>query len=168
MGCHSCAGRNPIHSSTDVVPRRHFSNCRKWIPASAGMTGNMKNKRTINEISKLVTQSFKNGKADEAFITKVTTVIKKQPSSEALQLLAIYLKGLKRQIEQRTLIVESAVKLSEKELKEARKLVKQPIFAVEQKLNPSLLGGLRIKIGDEFLDFSLKSKINQIKERISA
>lgn len=126
----------------------------------------MKNKRTITEINKLVAQSFKNGKADETFIAKVTSVIKKQPSTEALQLLSLYLKGLKRTISDHTLVVESAVKLTEKELKDTQKLISQPVFAIEQKLNPSLLGGLRIKIGNELLDFSLKSKINQVRERI--
>ena len=127
----------------------------------------MKNKRTINEINKLVNQSFSNGKPNEALITQILAAINKQPASEALQLLSFYLKGLKRKISESTLLVESATKLNPRELKDIEKLVSQPVFAVEQKLNPSLLGGLRIKIGDEFLDFSLKSKINQISERIA-
>ncbi len=128
----------------------------------------MKNKRTVNEINKLVNQSFKNGKADEEFITKVVSTIKKQPSADALQLLALYLKGLKRQIDQSTLVVESAVKLTQSELSGIEKLINRPVFATEQKLNTSLLGGVQLKIGDEFLDYSLKSKIDRVKERIRA
>ncbi len=126
----------------------------------------MNKKRTQNEINKLVDQSFKGGRADEGFIGKVLGTIKKQPTTDAVQLLNLYLKGLKRKIMENTLVVESAVKLSESELKSVQKSLKREVFAIEQKLNPSLLGGLRIKIGDEFLDFSLKSKISQVVNKI--
>ena len=78
----------------------------------------------------------------------------------------LYLKGLKRKIAENTLVVESAVKLSGNELKSVEKMLKREVYVTEQQINPSLLGGLRLKIGDELLDFSIKSKINQVKERI--
>jgi F0F1-type ATP synthase delta subunit len=122
----------------------------------------MKSKKLQIEINKLVDQSFKGGKADEKFITNVIATLKKLSLAESLETLQLYQKGLKRKIEENTLVVESAVKLSAVELKTVEKIIKRDVLAVEQKLNPSLLGGLRIKIGDEFLDFSLKSKISQV------
>ena len=126
----------------------------------------MKSKKLQTEINKLVEQSFNGGKADENFIAKVIATLKKLSLAESLETLQLYLKGLKRKIEENTLVVESAVKLSGSELKSVEKMIKREVIAVEQKLNPSLLGGLRIKIGDEFLDFSLRSKIQQVAERI--
>jgi F-type H+-transporting ATPase subunit delta len=126
----------------------------------------MKNKKLQNEINKLVERSFMNGKADEKFIAKVIATLKKLSLAESLETLQLYQKGLKRKIEENTLVVESAVKLSSTELKMIEKMIKREVIAVEQKINSSLLGGLRIKIGDEFLDFSLKSKINQVTNRI--
>ena len=126
----------------------------------------MKNKKMQVEINKLVNQSFSGGKADEAFINRVTTSLKKLNLTEGIQTLNMYLKGLKRKIIENTLTVESAINLSPTELNSVKKMLNREVFAVEQKLNPSLLGGLRLRIGDEFIDFSLKSKINQVKERI--
>lgn len=118
------------------------------------------------EINKLVNQSFTNGKADEAFINMVTSSLKKLNLTESLQTLNLYLKGLKRKIVENTLTVESAVTLSSTEINSVKKMLNREVFAVEQKINSSLLGGLRLRIGDETIDFSLKSKINQVKERI--
>lgn len=126
----------------------------------------MKNKRLQIEINKLVEQSFKGGKADELFIGKVSATLKKLNTSDALVTANLYLKGLKRKIIENTLVIESTIKLSSSELKSIQKMLKREVYAVEQKLNPSLLGGLRIKIGDEFADYSLQSKINQLKEKI--
>lgn len=126
----------------------------------------MKNKKLQTEINKLVEQSFNRAKADEKFITKVTASLKKLNTAESVIALTLYLKGLKRKIAENTLIVESAIKLSNTELKSVEKMVKREVYRAEQVLNPSLLGGLRIKIGDEFLDFSLKSRIHQVTQRI--
>ncbi len=126
----------------------------------------MKNKRTEIEMNKLVERSFVKGRADEEFIAKVIASLKKLNIAESLETLSLYQKGLKRKIAENTLVVESAVVLSQSELNSIQKMLKREVFAIEQKLNTSLLGGLRIRIGDEFLDFSLKSKINQVKERI--
>lgn len=128
----------------------------------------MKNKKVQTEINKLVEQSFKGGKSDNAFIAKVTASLKKLTVIESTNALTLYLKGLKRKVAENTLVVESAVKLSPSELKSVEKLVKREVFATEQVITPSLLGGLRVKIGDELLDFSLKSKINQVAERIKS
>ncbi len=126
----------------------------------------MKNKKLIIEINKLVEQSFNDGKADEVYINKVTTSLKKLSLAESMQSLMIYLQGLKRKVVENTLVVESAVKLSASELKSVENMLKKHVYATEQIINPSLLGGLRVKIGDEFLDFSLQSKINQVANKI--
>ncbi len=126
----------------------------------------MNKKRMQKEINKLVDQSFKSGKSDEVFISKVVSIIKKQPLSDSIRLLTLYLKGLKRKVTENTLVIESAIKLTEKELQDLKKSIKTEVYSVQQNINPSLLGGLRIKIGDEFLDFSLQSKINQVANQI--
>ena len=127
---------------------------------------NMKNKKIRTEINKLVEQSFKDGKADNAFITKVTSSLKKLNLTESMISLNLYAKGLKRKIAENTLTVESTISLSQSDLKTILKSLKREVFLIEQKLNPSLLGGLRIKIGDELLDYSLKSKIDQLVKEI--
>ena len=126
----------------------------------------MKNKKIRTEINKLVEQSFKDGKADNAFITKVTSSLKKLNLTESMISLNLYAKGLKRKIAENTLTVESTISLSQSDLKTILKSLKREVFLIEQKLNPSLLGGLRIKIGDELLDYSLKSKIDQLVKEI--
>jgi len=127
---------------------------------------NMKNKRLQTEINKLVAQSFKAGKADETFIAKVSASLAKLNIAEGVTAMNLYLKGLKRTIEENTLFVESAVTLSSTELKKVSEMLKKDFYAIEQRLNPSLLGGIKLKIGSQFIDLSLQSKISQMSQRI--
>lgn len=98
-----------------------------------------------------------------------TNEFKKLPSQKAIFCLTEYKKGLQRIQQSQTLTVESSVPLSKTQVKKITDSFKKELITeVETRLNSSLLGGVRVTIGDSVFDDSIESKIEQIGEAIRA
>lgn len=113
--------------------------------------------------------SFKEGKMVESQVIKSIKLLKSLSSSKAILALSEYLKQLKRIDRQYTMLVETSIPLSPAILKKMKKIVekKNKITKVVVNINPEILGGFKLKIGDEIWDESILGKINQVKEVIS-
>lgn len=120
-------------------------------------------------VTKLAEESFKDGKIVESFVVKSIKLLKSQPPSQAILSLGEYLKELKRRERQHTMYVETAVKLSSDQLKKMTKIVEKnvKITKVVTNVNPNLLGGFKLRVGDETWDESILGQITQVKEAIS-
>lgn len=131
----------------------------------------MKKSRLLQKtITKLVEVSFKDGKMIENQVIKAVKVLKSLPKYEAIQALSEYLKGIKRKERQYTMYIETVIPLSSAQISKAKKIVekKHKITKVVTALNPEILGGFKLKVGDEIWDESLLGKINQVKEVIAS
>ncbi len=119
-------------------------------------------------VKKLVDQSFKDGKLLESSVVRSIKILKSQSRSEAIMTLSLYLKELKKKDRQYTMFLETAFPLSSTQLKKAKKIVekKHKITKVTLSVNPQILGGFKLRIGDEIWDESILAKINQMKEAI--
>jgi len=66
-------------------------------------------------------------------------------------------------------VVQTVIKLQPQEIKSLQNqletIFKRPI-KITNNINPNLLGGMYIRIGDQIIDLSLKSKINSVKEKL--
>lgn len=129
----------------------------------------MKNKQLKKVIEKLINESFLDGKIIESRLTQVIKAFKTLPKHKSIFALTEYLKGLKRKERQHTMIVETTFPLSPIQISKCKKIVdkKFKITKVIAKIDPEILGGFRLKIGDEVWDQSLLGKINEIKEVIA-
>ncbi len=129
----------------------------------------MKNKKINKLINNLVDASFIKGKLNNIFIKKTVTRLKNLKSDLAIFALEKYKKGLLRKLNETTLSIESPIKLSPKEIAGIKKSLNSSYTIHDSKflLNPTILGGLRIKIGDYLLDYSLKNNIKQLGGVIS-
>lgn len=77
-------------------------------------------------------------------------------------------KHSKREGKLRTTIV-SARSLSDTQLKSLKQKIENKFKSkvdIKEKVNPQLLGGLQIKIGDEITDYSYKGKLEDLRERM--
>lgn len=129
----------------------------------------MKTRKQVKSIvNKVVSLSFKDGKLNEKKVVDVIKLFKIQPRVEAIWLLSEYSKKLKLMLDSKTMMVESVIPLSQKELSKLRKKFSSQyeIFNTEFKLSPSLLGGLKVKIGDYIFEDSIISRINQLGRAI--
>lgn len=131
----------------------------------------MKDKGRLKKIAaKSARLSFPGGKLKEDNVVDVLKHLKTLPRSQAIYAVSKFIKGLKRKGMEGTAVIESALPLSDKQIKSIIGRLKDEftITDVENKINPDILGGIRVKIGDNILDYSLKNKISQIGKVIEA
>lgn len=127
-----------------------------------------KNKHLQRVVKELVEASFKDGRMIESQVVKSIKVLKSLPGSAAIGALTEYLQNLKRMEREHTMYIETTMPLSPTQLKRAKKIVEKriKITKVLVNINPEILGGFRLKIGDEIWDESVLGKIQQVKEVI--
>ncbi len=128
-------------------------------------------KKSLNKIvKKLADLSFRDGRIIESQVIKSIKVLKSLPQSEAISALGEYLNSIKRIERQFTMVVETSIPLATVTVNKMRKIVekKNKITKVLININPDILGGFKLKIGDEVYDESILGKINQVKEVISS
>ncbi len=126
----------------------------------------MKIKKHLRElVKKSVCESFnKTGKLNSTAVEKLTKAFRSLPSYEAIPALSEYLNGIKRIISQSTLTIETSLSLTKTDTQKITRLLEKhyQISQTQTQINPDLLGGIRIKIGDLVVDDSLNSKIERI------
>ena len=128
----------------------------------------MKNKHLQKIIQRLVEVSIKDGKIIESQVTKSIKSLKLLPKYKAIEALTEYLKQLKRIERKHTMYTETVIPLPTTQLKKIKNIVekKVKVTRIITQINPAILGGFVLKVGDEVWDESILSKINQIKEAI--
>jgi len=130
----------------------------------------MKVNRTLQKlINKAVQNSFNDSGVKSEVVKKYITAFKKLNLSESIQALTLYSRGLKRILEEHTLFIESAGEMTKQQLDGVKSLFSKnyKLYTINSQFNPSLLGGLKVKIGDSIFDYSIKGKIKQVKEVIA-
>lgn len=127
-----------------------------------------KNKELLKIIRKLIEASFSDGKIIEKEVIRAIKVLKSFPQSKAIFATNEYLVGLKRKEREHTMYIETAISLSSDVVNKMRKVVekKTRITKVLVNVNPEILGGFKLKIGDEIWDESVAGKIQQVREAI--
>lgn len=129
----------------------------------------MKTRKQIESIiDKAIKASFQDGKIMEKKALGFVKLFNAQPRMEAIELLSNFLKRIKLFLNSTTMIVESTIPLSLRQKNSVKRKfsLRFTITNSEFKLNPQLLGGLKIKVGDHIYDDSIISRIYQVKEAI--
>ncbi len=126
-------------------------------------------KQLKKTIDRLVEGSFTDGKMIEGKIIKAIKLLKGLGKTDAILAMSEYLSGLKRIERKHTMYIETAIILSLSQIKKAKKIVEKrvKITKIKTVVNPDLLGGFKLKVGDEVWDESVLEKLNQIKEGIA-
>lgn len=119
-------------------------------------------------ITKLIEASFKDGRILETQVAKSIKLLKSLPKYQAIWTLQEYLKQLKSKERQHTMYIETVIPLTDWQIKKAKKIVEKraKITKVKLLVNPQILGGFKLKVGDNIWDESILGKLNQLKEEI--
>lgn len=127
-----------------------------------------KNKELEKLVRQLVGRSFLDDKLIEREVIKSIKVLKSLPSSQAIFAMSEYLKGIKRREREHTMYIETAIPLSPAQVKKAKEIAGKMINITKilVSINSEILGGFKLRIGDEIWDESLSGKIKQVKEAI--
>ncbi len=128
----------------------------------------MTKKQLQKIVQKLTDASFKEGRILESQVIKSIKVLKSLSQPQAITAMGAYLNAVKRVERKYTMIVETSIPLSSATIQKMKKIVekKNTITKVIVNINPEILGGFKLKIGDEVYDETILEKINQVKEVI--
>jgi F-type H+-transporting ATPase subunit delta len=121
--------------------------------------------KTLALVRKLVEASMEGGEPSPVRVDAVLALLRKRPESQRKVLLGVYLRMMRRAEALRTLSIERAGPLAADsktslvagmEKHGGRKLV------VTEKENAALIGGLKVRLGDDVYDASLQGILDRI------
>lgn len=131
----------------------------------------MKDKKKLKKIAaKTVNLTFNKGKANVMTAKEVIKVLKTLPRAQAIYAISKFLKGLRKKGGETAAVIESAVPLSKNQIATIIKNLSREfvITEVENRIKPEILGGIKVRIGDTVLDYSLAGRASQIGGALQA
>jgi F-type H+-transporting ATPase subunit delta len=113
--------------------------------------------------------SFTNGRLDQQKVSRmVQTVLSEKPRHYA-DILTNYQRLVRLEVERRHVVVESAAALNSEIRDQVLSKLKARYgddLTAEFRTSPALLGGLRIKVGDDVWDGSVRHRLNALQEQL--
>ena len=127
------------------------------------------NKETRRMAKELLRASFVDGELDRRRIaTLVTTLIEKKPR-DYIRLLETYARLLRLEIEKRSATIETAADLTpglgDQIAANLRRQYGSDLTA-EFIVNRDLLGGMRIRVGSDVWDSSVRNRLNRLQQQL--
>ena len=130
----------------------------------------MKISKDIRRLSRtLVRASYVNGALDREKINAVVQSIIAEKPRSYIQLLESYQRLLRLEIEKHRAIIESA---AEMEPEAGRKIVDGLVhkygagLTTEFVVNPALLGGVRVRVGSDVWDSSVRNRLHRLQQQL--
>lgn len=108
---------------------------------------------------------FVSGRLDENRLRDIVSRLVQDKPRDFRAILAALQRLARLEIERRKVVVESAVELDEPSRQRvASGLANQygTGLAIEYRINPDLIGGLRLRVGNDVLDGSVKGRIDRL------
>jgi len=131
----------------------------------------MKISKEARQVSReLFRQSFVDGRLDEGRVrAMVDAVVVKKPRAQ-LAILKNFLRLVKLELERHHALVESAQALSPDDASAITRDLRirhGRDLSTDFKVNPELLGGLRIQIGSDVWDGSVRNRLRRLEEHFT-
>ena len=130
----------------------------------------MKISKDIRQLSRrLVRDSFVDGALNRDKINSIArTIIEKKPRNY-IQLLENYRRLLRLEVEKRRATIESAAELDPEAGREIVAGLEQKYgrgLAIEYVVNPALLGGVRVRVGSDVWDSSVRNRLERLQQNL--
>jgi F-type H+-transporting ATPase subunit delta len=127
------------------------------------------NKETRQLSKELLRASFIEGKLDNGRIASlVISLIKKKPRNY-IKVLESYRRLLRLEVEKRTATIETATELAPESRAQIVTNLKRKYgsdLAVRSIVNPELLGGMRIRVGSDVWDSSVRNRLHRLQQQL--
>ena len=114
--------------------------------------------------------SFIDGRLDNARVSSVVTSIAETKPRHYLSLLKDYQRLIRLEVEKRHAIIESATELNASVSQDVERDLKAKYggdITTDFRVNADLIGGMRIKLGNDVWDGSVRSRLSRLQEEIS-
>ena len=119
---------------------------------------------------KLFQASIADGVLDPQVVQSVVRKLSETKPRGYLQVISHYWRLVQLEIERNRAQIESAVELDAKTKKQVESDLKKKYgdqISTEYSVRPELLGGIRIKIGSDVWDGSVKNRIERLEEKFN-
>lgn len=130
----------------------------------------MKISREARRISRgLLQLSLVNGHIDAARVSEISDRLVNDKPRSYVQILKEYTRLVRLELEKRRAVVESAVALDSAEQSKLETIIKSKFGAdvsIEFTVTPSLMGGVRIKLGSDVWDGSISARLAALQKAI--
>jgi F-type H+-transporting ATPase subunit delta len=131
----------------------------------------MKLDKESRKLSKRLFQaSFTNGAIDNSHVSVIAKKIVESRPRNAIGVLKEYQRLVRLEVEQHQALIESAAQLDEAtsgQLVANLKAKYGADLSTEFRVTPELLGGIRIKIGSDVFDSSIRERLNRLDAEVS-
>ena len=129
----------------------------------------MKISKEIRQLSReLVRASHIGGVLDRNRVQSIIESIIKEKPRNYVQLLQTYQRLLRLELEKKHAVIESASGLEESVGREIVSTLEKkygPGLTTEFMVNPALLGGLRVRIGSDVWDSSVRNRLERLQQQ---
>jgi F-type H+-transporting ATPase subunit delta len=127
------------------------------------------NKETRQLSKELLRASFTDGQLDSGRISSlVKSLIEKKPR-HYIQVLEAYKRLLRLEVEKRTATIETATELSPESGQQIVSNLKRRYggdLTARFVVNPELLGGMRIRVGSDVWDSSVRNRLHRLQQQL--
>lgn len=130
----------------------------------------MKISKDVRQLSRnLVRDSYVNGSLDREKINAIGRAIAEKKPRDYVQLLKNYHRLLRLELEKKRVTIESA---SELDPEAARQIVSGlekthgSGLTTEFIVNPALLGGVRVRVGSDVWDSSVRNRLERLRQKL--
>ena len=127
------------------------------------------NKETRQLSKELLRASFTDGQLDSGRVASlVKSLIEKKPR-HYIQVLEAYQRLLRLEVEKRTAIIETATELPPDAAAQIVANLKRKYgsdLTAKFVVNPELLGGMRIRVGSDVWDSSVRNRLHRLQQQL--
>lgn len=127
-------------------------------------------KDALRQARQLFAASFDNGRLDLGRVKKIIKTIGEKKPRGYMGILSSFHRLVRLEVEKRHATIESAVALSESEKSSLLADLKQKYggdVTAEFNVNESLIGGMRVKVGNDVWDGSVKARLAALNDSLS-
>ena len=127
------------------------------------------NKESRRLARELIRASFTDGQLDRGRVTSLVKSLTDKKPRNYLNALGEYQRLLRLEVEKRTATIESASELSPDVARATVDSLKSkygPDLATKFVVNPDLLGGMRIRVGSDVWDSSVRNRLQRLQQQL--
>ena len=130
----------------------------------------MKVNKEIRQLSKqLLRTSFADGQLDQARVGQVVKALIDKKPRNYLSVLEQYKRLIRLEVEKRTAVIESATELAPEAARHLVTGLKTKYgndLTTQFVTNPELLGGMRIRVGNDVWDSSVRNRLQRLQAQL--
>jgi F-type H+-transporting ATPase subunit delta len=127
------------------------------------------NKETRQLSKELLRASFTDGRLDSGRVSSLLKALIQKKPRHYIQVLEAYQRLLRLEVEKRTATIETATELSPDAGEQIVNNLKRQYgndLSARFSVNPELLGGMRIRVGSDVWDSSVRNRLHRLQQQL--